>query len=152
MVSRAIWKNIHSWVFQRLQIALVLRTRAILIVFDKLTRACFFQIALETILLPIQIKIRGVSTNYIQLVYYYFLWTVFPVQRLPNYEQIQRQKLRYLISFGLGCDSEVFPGFFKRLKTQSWIEPNKVRRKRAYGLQFVSVHKIKAVLSNSKTI
>jgi hypothetical protein len=27
-------KNIHSWVFQRLQIALVLRTRAILIVFE----------------------------------------------------------------------------------------------------------------------
>ena len=35
-------KNIHSWVFQRLQIALVLRTRAILIVFEKLTRACMF--------------------------------------------------------------------------------------------------------------
>ena len=58
MVSRAIWKNIHSWVFQRLQIALVLRTRAILIVFEKLTRACFFQIALETILLPIQIALK----------------------------------------------------------------------------------------------
>jgi hypothetical protein len=49
MVSRAIWKNIHSWVFQRLQIALVLRTRAILTVFENLTRACFF----ETILLSI---------------------------------------------------------------------------------------------------
>jgi hypothetical protein len=47
IVSRAIWKNIHSWVFQRLQIALVLRTRAILIVYEKLTRACFFQIALS---------------------------------------------------------------------------------------------------------
>ena len=45
MVSRAIWKNIHSWDFQRLEIALVLRTRAISIVFEKLTRACFFQIA-----------------------------------------------------------------------------------------------------------
>jgi hypothetical protein len=40
--------------FQRLQIALVFRTRAILIVFEKLTRAYFFQIALETILLHIQ--------------------------------------------------------------------------------------------------
>ena len=40
--------------FQRLQIALVFRTRAILIVFEKLSRACFFEIALETILLPIQ--------------------------------------------------------------------------------------------------
>ena len=38
------------------QIALVLRTRAILNAFQKLTRACFSQIALETILLPIQIK------------------------------------------------------------------------------------------------
>ena len=54
MVFRAISKNIHSWVFQRLQIALALQTRAILTVFEKLTRACFFQIALETILLPIQ--------------------------------------------------------------------------------------------------
>ena len=34
MVSRAIWKNTH--------IALVLRGRAILIIFEKLTRACFF--------------------------------------------------------------------------------------------------------------
>ncbi len=41
MFSRAIWKNIHSWVFQRLQIALVLRTCAISIIFEKLTRACF---------------------------------------------------------------------------------------------------------------
>jgi hypothetical protein len=42
-VSSAIWKkNIHAWVFQRLQIALVLWTRAILIVYEKLTRACFF--------------------------------------------------------------------------------------------------------------
>jgi hypothetical protein len=47
MASRAIWKNIHSCVFPRLQIALVLRTRAISIVFEKLTRACFIQIALE---------------------------------------------------------------------------------------------------------
>ena len=51
MVSCGIWKNTHSWVFQRLQMALVVRTRAILIVFEKLTRACFSQIALETILL-----------------------------------------------------------------------------------------------------
>jgi hypothetical protein len=53
MVSRAIWKNIHLRVFQRLQIALVLRTRAILsilVVFEKLIRACFSQITLETIL------------------------------------------------------------------------------------------------------
>ena len=41
MVSRAIWKNIHSWVFQRLQITLVIRSRVILTVFEKLTRACF---------------------------------------------------------------------------------------------------------------
>ena len=36
-------------------ITLVIRTRAILIVFEKITRACFSQIALETMLLPIQI-------------------------------------------------------------------------------------------------
>ena len=39
MVSRAIWKNTHSWVFQKPQTALVLRTRVILIVFEKLTCA-----------------------------------------------------------------------------------------------------------------
>ena len=60
-VSRGIWKNIHSWVFQRLQIALVLRTGAILIVFEKLTRACFSQIALETILLPIQTDFNSIA-------------------------------------------------------------------------------------------
>ena len=37
MVSFAIWKNIDSRVLQRLQIVLVLRTRAILIIFEKLT-------------------------------------------------------------------------------------------------------------------
>ena len=37
----------------RTQIALVSRIRAILIVFEKLTRGCFFQIALETMLSPI---------------------------------------------------------------------------------------------------
>ena len=42
--------------FKNAQIALVLRTRAILYVFEKLTRACFSQIALETILLPIHIE------------------------------------------------------------------------------------------------
>jgi hypothetical protein len=35
-------KNIRSWIFQRLQIALVFRTRTIFIVFEKITRACFF--------------------------------------------------------------------------------------------------------------
>ena len=42
--------------FKNAQIALVLRTCAILYVFEKLTRACFSQIALETILLPLLIK------------------------------------------------------------------------------------------------
>ena len=53
MVSRAILNNTHSSVFQRPQTALILLTRAILIVFEKLTRACFHQIALEIMLLPI---------------------------------------------------------------------------------------------------
>ena len=58
MVSRAIWKNKHLCVFQRPQIALVLRICAILIVFEKLTCACFFQIfVLETMLLPILINL-----------------------------------------------------------------------------------------------
>ena len=39
------------------KIVFVLRSRAILIVFEKLTRACFFQIALEIMLLPIQIHL-----------------------------------------------------------------------------------------------
>ena len=41
--------------FKGHQIALILRTRAILMLFEKLTRARFIQIALETILLPILI-------------------------------------------------------------------------------------------------
>ena len=53
MVSRAIWKISHFVSISKTQIAPVLRTRAILIVFEKLTCACFFQIALETLLLPI---------------------------------------------------------------------------------------------------
>ena len=56
MVSREIWINMHSGIFERPQITLVHgRTRAILGVFEKLTRACYIQIALETMLLPIQI-------------------------------------------------------------------------------------------------
>ena len=43
--------------FKNAQIALVLRTCAILYVFQKLTRACFSQIVLETILLPILITL-----------------------------------------------------------------------------------------------
>ena len=50
MVSRAIWKRYTREFFKAIKIALVLRTRVILIVFKKLTRACFFQIALETML------------------------------------------------------------------------------------------------------
>ena len=56
MIYRAIWKNAHLLSFQRPQMALVLRTRVVSIIFEKLTRACFLQIALETMLLPIQIS------------------------------------------------------------------------------------------------
>ena len=55
MVSREIWEKHALMSFSKTQIELVLRTRAILYVFEKLTRACFSQIALETILLPIPI-------------------------------------------------------------------------------------------------
>ena len=58
MVSREIWEKHALMSFSKTQIELVLRTRAILYVFEKLTRACFSQIALETILLPIQIVYR----------------------------------------------------------------------------------------------
>ena len=39
--------NKHLQIFQRAQIALALRARAILLVFEKFTRAYLFQIALE---------------------------------------------------------------------------------------------------------
>ena len=41
--------NKHLYIFQRPQIALALRARAILLVFEKFTRAYLFQIALEVI-------------------------------------------------------------------------------------------------------
>jgi hypothetical protein len=47
MVSREIWMNMHSCIFQRPQINYFE-------VFEKLTRACYIQIALETMLLSIQ--------------------------------------------------------------------------------------------------
>ena len=48
--------NKHLQIFQRPQIALALQARAILFVFEKFTRAYLFQIALEIMWLPIQIK------------------------------------------------------------------------------------------------
>ena len=48
--------NKHLQIFQRPQIALALRTRAILLVFENFTRAYLFQIALEIMWLPIQNK------------------------------------------------------------------------------------------------
>jgi hypothetical protein len=64
MISRAIWKNIHSWVFQRLQIALALQTHAISIVFEKLIRAFFFfQIALDETVLFQQVGILSALVN-----------------------------------------------------------------------------------------
>ena len=39
--------NKHLYIFQRPQIALALRARAILLVLEKFTRAYLFQIALE---------------------------------------------------------------------------------------------------------
>ena len=44
----------HLYIFQRPQIALALRARAIFLVFEKFTRAYLFQIALEIMWLPIQ--------------------------------------------------------------------------------------------------
>ena len=47
--------NKHLQIFQRAQIALALRARAILLVFEKFTRAYLFQVALEIMWLPRQI-------------------------------------------------------------------------------------------------
>ena len=47
--------NKHLWIFQRPQIALALRARAISLVFEKFTRAYLFQITLEIMWLPILI-------------------------------------------------------------------------------------------------
>ena len=44
--------NKHLQIFQRPQSALALRPRAILLVFEKFTRAYLFQIALEIMWLP----------------------------------------------------------------------------------------------------
>ena len=46
--------NKYLQIFQRPQIALALRSRAILLVFEKFTRAYLFQIALEIMWLPLQ--------------------------------------------------------------------------------------------------
>ena len=47
--------NKHLWIFQRPQSALALRARALLLVFEKFTRAYLFQMVLEIMWLPIQI-------------------------------------------------------------------------------------------------
>ena len=47
--SCAIWNEQALVTFQRPQIALALRTCAILLVFEKFTRAYLFQIALEIV-------------------------------------------------------------------------------------------------------
>jgi hypothetical protein len=59
MASRDIWINMHSCVFQRPQITLVHRTRAILrSLKNSLVHVIYIQIALETMLLPILIKTK----------------------------------------------------------------------------------------------
>ena len=104
MISCVILKNMYSWVFQSLQIILVLWTCAILTVFAKLTHACFFPIALDTILLPISVEsvcclqgcksgpYQGVNCRGGNVVYfhplsisYMFLISSFFTGYLPNY-------------------------------------------------------------------
>ena len=41
MISRATWKNTHSWIFQRPQVTLIIRTRTILIVWKTHSRVFF---------------------------------------------------------------------------------------------------------------
>jgi hypothetical protein len=63
MVSLEIWINMHSSVFERPQIALVLRTRAILrSLKNSLVHVISKLIALETMLLPI--LTNRIITNY----------------------------------------------------------------------------------------
>ena len=64
-VSRAIWKNMHSSVFQRPQIALVLWTRAILIV------SCYFEITHLCVFFPNRTRNHAITdTNNI----YWTFW------------------------------------------------------------------------------
>ena len=63
--SRAIWNKLTLLNFQRAQIALALQACAILLVFEKFTRAYLFQIALEIMLLPYTKK---VSNNNIYII------------------------------------------------------------------------------------
>ena len=53
----------HSLNFSRPQIAHTLLARAILLVFEKFTRAYLFQIALEIMWLPILIRVQSCSTS-----------------------------------------------------------------------------------------
>ena len=55
--------NKHLEIFQRPQIALAPRARAILLVFEKFTRAYLFQIALEIMWLPILLYFKGQKQN-----------------------------------------------------------------------------------------
>ena len=48
-------KNLHSCVFQKVQITFGVRAHAILILFEKPSRANYFRIELEVVLLRIQI-------------------------------------------------------------------------------------------------
>ena len=55
--------GINKQIFQRPQIALALRARAILLGFEKFTPAYLFQIALEIMWLPIQNKTKRLHKN-----------------------------------------------------------------------------------------
>ena len=78
--------NKHLQIFQRQQIALTLQVRAIFSVFEKFTWAHLFQIALETISLPMQIK-----DNSIYYIYNLRIWANarsdwFPTHRLSSHK------------------------------------------------------------------
>ena len=74
MVSRVIWKNIHSRVFQRLQITLVLldfmQCRSS---FNNSLVHIFFQIALETVQMPIPTTIIPKRLfRYLSIMHYHY--------------------------------------------------------------------------------
>jgi hypothetical protein len=77
MVSSAIWKSIHSWVWLQITLARPWDLCNFASLWKTHSRACFIQISLETILLPIQIALSIttllVSVCIIQLSYLYML-------------------------------------------------------------------------------
>ncbi len=98
--------------FQRLQIALVLRTRAILVVFEKLTRACFFQIARETILLPIRnLHHFQKWCKFLHVIQKYTKFAKFAGLYFPHFTTFRDKTLQFYTNFKMHALSSCSDGF-----------------------------------------